>query len=98
MLLFTFTHSGARSSTIYLQVEAENILQAVQLWLDKLEEASNGNSEMVIIERSKINRMRVISNEANNQPIAFEGLKNIWTLEFNFKNDDLKVLIIRTAQ
>lgn len=98
MLLYTFTHLGARSSTIYLQAEAENILQAVQLWLNELEKASIGNSEIALIERSKIDRMRIASKEENNQPIAFEGLKNIWTLEFKFKSDDLKVLIIQTAQ
>lgn len=98
MLLYTFTHLGTRSSTIYLQIQAENVLQAVQLWLTELETASIGNSEIALIERSKIDRMRIASNEENNQPIAFDGLKNIWTLEFKFKKDDLKVLIIQTAK
>lgn len=98
MLLFTFTHPGTRSSTIYLQIQAENVLQAVQLWLNELETGSIGNPEIAFIERSKIDRMRIASKEENNQPIAFDGLKNIWTLEFKFKKDDLKVLIIQTAK
>jgi hypothetical protein len=97
MKLFTFIHSGARSSSILIQVEALDVEQAVQFWLDKIEK-QNTKTEIVIMSSSKVHRIRELSNDQSNKPILVIGLKNSWELEYNFKDEIFRVVIIQTVE
>jgi hypothetical protein len=93
-LTHTFSYIAEfKGGTYCSQVEAKDLRESLQYWLDKMEEQK---AEIRHFDERTLNEIAIFIKDEDHQPVMLRGLKNIWFMHLPAVTGAIHVNIVKT--